>query len=570
MVNNISGLTIRPRATSRIGARMGRPEKSNIRKMSPAAQVLFPISNYGGSTRNIFTAENYRENPNEDPGKILIKIGSRICTKCNKETFKWKCSCGNLTVENLHCKFCNIKINLSNCPNCGKGTTSIKFQRIDIKKILEESYTKLKINKKLKMIKGVKELMSKSRTPEPMEKGILRAIYDIYVFKDGTIRYDMSDLPLTNFKASEIGITIDDLSNLGYTHDINGHLITSCEQIINLFPQDVIVSYDCANYLLKISKYIDHLLEKYYGSNPYYNAKNIHDLIGTLIIGLAPHTSAGILGRIIGFTEVSACFAHPYFHASKRRNCDGDEDSIMLLLDGLLNFSKEYLPDKRGGKMDAPLVLTSIINPKEIDKEAHNIDICRKYPVEFYTLSNKIVSSEILKDKMNLIGSKINNLNECNNFMYTHETTNISLGPKMSSYKTLGTMEEKIIKQLELGKKIRAVDERDVAERVIKSHFLPDIIGNLRAFSKQKTRCIKCSRKYRRPPLSGICPNCGGNIILTVHEGSVKKYVEITKKIAYKYDVSSYLKERINKINEDIESTFHESSSKQLNLSKFI
>src|SRR5699024_5969953 len=26
--------------------------------------------------------------------------------------------------------------------------------------------------------------------------------------------------------------------------------------------------------------------------------------------------------------------------------CDGDEDCVMLLLDGLLNFSKAYLPDK--------------------------------------------------------------------------------------------------------------------------------------------------------------------------------------------------------------------------------
>ena len=43
--------------------------------------------------------------------------------------------------------------------------------------------------------------------------------------------------------------------------------------------------------------------------------------------------------------------------------CDGDEDCIMLLLDGLINFSRSFLPETRGGTMDAPLVLTSRIDP---------------------------------------------------------------------------------------------------------------------------------------------------------------------------------------------------------------
>ncbi len=31
--------------------------------------------------------------------------------------------------------------------------------------------------------------------------------------------------------------------------------------------------------------------------------------------------------------------------------CDGDEDCVMLLMDGLLNFSRSYLPDQRGGSV---------------------------------------------------------------------------------------------------------------------------------------------------------------------------------------------------------------------------
>ena len=71
-------------------------------------------------------------------------------------------------------------------------------------------------------------------------------------------------------------------------------------------------------------------------------------------------------------------------HAAKGRNCDGDEDSVMLLLDGLLNFSEHFLPTTRGGTMDIPRVLSTRIDPTEIDNEAHNIDLESQLPVEFY------------------------------------------------------------------------------------------------------------------------------------------------------------------------------------------
>jgi len=124
--------------------------------------------------------------------------------------------------------------------------------------------------------------------------------------------------------------------------------------------------------------------------------------------------------------------------------------------------------------------------------------------------------------------------------------------------------------QLKLAEKIRAVDERDVAELVLKSHFLPDIMGNLRAFSKQTVRCIKCESKYRRPPLSGNCPKCGGNIILTVHEGAVRKYVEVSKEVAAKYDVSTYTKERIEILEKDIADTFENHKIKKTRLTDFM
>ena len=83
---------------------------------------------------------------------------------------------------------------------------------------------------------------SKHRIPEPIEKGILRAHHKLPVFRDGTIRYDMSDVPLTHFTPEEVNTSWEKLDELGYTHDINGERLHSDQQIIQLYPQDFVVS----------------------------------------------------------------------------------------------------------------------------------------------------------------------------------------------------------------------------------------------------------------------------------------------------------------------------------------
>ncbi len=49
------------------------------------------------------------------------------------------------------------------------------------------------------LIKGVRGTSNKDHIPEHLIKGILRAEHDIYVNKDGTTRYDMTQLPITHF-----------------------------------------------------------------------------------------------------------------------------------------------------------------------------------------------------------------------------------------------------------------------------------------------------------------------------------------------------------------------------------
>ncbi len=568
-VNELSGITVRARAPIRIGARMGRPEKSNRRKMSPAPHVLFPIGESAGNTRKMEAAAGYMESMNGKVGHIRVEIGNRVCPLCGTDTFRYRCDCGGSTVPKFSCPRCGIYIQKEACPKCGTKTTCTKMQNIDFKTIYQAAFERLGERENIE-VKGVKRMMSGTMTPEPLEKGILRAKHDLFTFKDGTVRYDISDLPLTHIRSDELGVSAEKLKQIGYTEDIYGMPLQTDDQIVCLKVQDLVVSYECGEYLLRTSRYIDDLLVKYYKEQPYYNAKELNDLVGSMLMGLAPHTSAGVLGRLVGFTKASVGYAHPFFHAAKRRNCDGDEDCVMLLMDGLLNFSRDYLPEKRGGKMDAPLVLTTRIDPSEVDKEAHNIDVCDHYPLEFYEATLKYTSPKDLEDSMDLISSRLGTPYQYDKFMFTHDTSDIASGPLHSAYKTLGTMVEKMDAQLALADKIRAVDSSNVAERVLISHFLPDMFGNLRAFSRQGTRCLKCTAKFRRPPLTGVCPRCGGKVILTVHEGAVKKYLEVSKKVAREYNVSSYTCQRIELLGLDMKSLFENDRSKQTGLLEFM
>jgi DNA polymerase II large subunit len=418
-------------------------------------------------------------------------------------------------------------------------------------------------------IKGVQGTISKHKTPEPIEKGLLRAKHDVSVFKDGTTRFDMTDAPLTHFKPREIHVSISNLHKLGYLKDYRGNPLENDNQICELKIQDIVISKICAEYFFNVSRFIDDLLYRFYEMDRFYKIKKLDDLTGHLVVGLAPHTSAGSLARIIGFTDAQVCFAHPFFHAAKRRNADGDEDSLMLLMDALLNFSKSYIPDKRGGRMDLPLILTTRLDPSEIDKEAHNLDILARYPINFYEATLRHEHPKKLEKYMDMVSARLGTIFQYENFDFTHDTEDISEGPIKSSYKTLKTMMDKMNSQLHLAAKIRAVDEADVAYKVIERHFLPDILGNLRAFSKQSVRCPICNITYRRIPISGKCKKCNGKLILTVHEKSVKKYLEISKKVAKKYNIPSYSCQRIKLVEKSIDSLFMSDKIKKTKITDY-
>jgi DNA polymerase II large subunit len=789
-ISEIAPFEVRERAPTRIGNRMGRPEKSEERELSPAVHTLFPIGEAGGSQRSVTDAADHGDEVEETRGEIDVEVGRRECIECGTRTYHPRCpDCGGVAEAVYLCPDCDREVEpdesgRAECPNCetlARPTqTKTVHLRQEYKSALNNVGERESAFEKLKAVKG---LSSKEKTPEPLEKGVLRAKHDVSAFKDGTIRYDMTDLPLTSVRPAELDVTVEQFRALGYHEDINGDELRHEDQLVELRVQDVVLSDGAAEHMLKTADFVDDLLTQYYGMEPYYELEDRDDLVGELVFGMAPHTSAATVGRVVGFTSAAVGYAHPYFHAAKRRNCfhpetkiwfrdggniglaekldsgvspeaepqqttirefvesrltnpdvdaagvevqeiesdtrvisyskglpspntvravskhpspdhlieihtdsgdslrvtadhdmlrydeqadsteldeyrservpaqeiavgdqvpapssetyapaedkiseylyhggreihdrhsktiewrtvtdveiiesdvehvycleaepsntvcangllsgqcDGDEDCVMLLLDGLLNFSEKFLPNQRGGRMDAPLVMSSRIDPSEIDDEAHNVDIMREYPLEFYEATRELAETGDIEDAMTIAEETLGTESEYSGFDHTHDTTDIAAGPDLSAYKTLGSMQEKMDAQLALSRKIRAVDETDVAERIIEFHFLPDLLGNLKAFSSQEFRCLDCGEKYRRAPLSGDCPECGGRINLTVHEGSVNKYMDTAIQVAEEFGCEKYTKQRLDILETRIERIFEDDTNKQSGIADFM
>ncbi len=565
ILSSLAGVPLRDKCGSFIGSRMGRPEQSKPREMKGNPHSLFPVANYGGSMRSI----NKAMVESEQKKGIEIEIGLFKCPKCKKTTpFPYCNNCKTRTIKINICENCSLETTEEKCPKCNTTTRGYTKRKERIETIINNAAKNLGISVP-ELVKGVRGMINAEKITEPIEKGLLRAKYNVHLFRDGTIRYELINNPLTHFKPAEIGTSIEKLRELGYTKDIEGKELKSEEQILELKPQDIIIHDDAGEFFLKVSHFIDEELERFYGLKAHYNASRKEDLIGELVLGLAPHTSAAIVGRIIGYCSGRGCFAHPFFHQTKRRNCDGDQDSLMLLLDGLLNFSQHYLPSSRGGRMDAPLVFTVVLRPTEIDDEVYSMEVCTEYPLELYEKALEFSSPEEVEG-IEIVENRLGGKGQYSGFGFTHNTTSFCDGPLFSRYVQLHSMEDKIGRQAKLQSKIMAVDTKDSIERVMVSHFMPDIIGNARAFSRQKFRCTTCNAKYRRLPLNGKCDKCGNStLILTIAQGSVRKYLEIAKNITKEYNLSDYLKQRIDLIEEEIDSIFGNDKAKQKSLGEF-
>jgi DNA polymerase II large subunit len=567
LVNSISEFEIKDKAGDFIGARMGRPEKAKLRKLTGSPNVLFPVGREGGRLRSVQAAC--------EVGSVVGDFPIYYCENCKHETIFSICEdCEKQCKKMFYCFECgetSFKV-------CEEHQNSKPYynRSIDISRYMEKAKEKLRLsNKEIPLlIKGVRGTSSENHTIEPLEKGILRALFDLQVNKDGTIRFDATEMPLASFKPKEISVSVEKLKELGYTKDIFGKELIKDDQILELKPHDILLpsspdSPERADEIfMGICNFVDELLVRFYGIEPLYNVKKRGDLVGKLGVCMAPHNCAGVVCRIIGFSNTLGLFASPFMHAAIRRDCDGDEAAIMLLGDVLLNFSKEFLPSHRGGTQDAPLVLNAKINAGEVDDQILDFELVDEYPLELYRKAEQRKHSSQVK-VYDVRTALKEGKEPFANLGYTHDTLNINDGVVCSNYKLLATMQEKVRHQMELVEKIRAANTSETARLIIERHFIKDMRGNLRKFSTQEFRCVKCNEKMRRPPLSGSCSRCSGKIIFTTHEGGVKKYLEPALELAKRYNLSPYIKQSLELTKRHIDSVFGKEPETQETIEKW-
>jgi DNA polymerase II large subunit len=81
---------------------------------------------------------------------------------------------------------------------------------------------------------------------------------------------------------------------------------------------------------------------------------------------------------------------------------------------------------------------------------------------------------------------------------------------------------------------------------------------------------MKCNAKFRRPPLRGVCPKCGGKIAMTVYRGTIEKYLELARDLVRRYDLGTYNAQRLLLLEEELKSLFREEKKEKKLVNLFI
>ena len=322
VINLISEFVIKDKAGEFIGSRMGRPEKAKLRKLTGDPHTLFPVGEEGGRFRSVQEACT--------TDGVFSDFPIYYCEKCKKDNIYPSCVlCGGINIKKFFCRACNKEMSENNCEEHGKCQPYSR-RKINIKEYFNYNTKMLGLEngQMPALVKGVRGMSSAEHLAEPLAKGILRASLNLNVNKDGTIRYDMTELPITHFKPKEIFVSIEKLKEIGYTLDIYGKELVDDEQVLELMPHDIILPCSSESgderadeVFINLAKFIDLLLVKFYGLEPFYNVKKREDLVGHLGVCMAPHNCAGVIARIVGFSKTQGLLASPYMHAAMRRDC---------------------------------------------------------------------------------------------------------------------------------------------------------------------------------------------------------------------------------------------------------
>ena len=242
-------------------------------------------------------------------------------------------------------------------------------------------------------------------------------------------------------------------------------------------------SSECVDFFVRAAKFTDELLERFYNMEPYYCVKSLLTLLGNSLLALRI--------PLVVFLDESLGGQNPLEDMRIQCSMPLSAETVMVMkmpscfLDGLLNFSKEILPANRGGQMDAPLVLTTRLNPTEVDKEVLNVDTSCTIQVRFMRqLLNKYGK---IKEFADYVEKRLGTPFALRGYGFTHDTTSIDDGPALSAYKTLETMVDKMNGQL-IWTRVTLGRCCTVASSVIRSHFT--WLGEPRRFYQTKSSML--------------------------------------------------------------------------------
>ena len=227
--------------------------------------MLFPVGLAGGSHRDFVEAGK--------KGPVFVEIAKRKCPQCKTYTLKVQCpNCSCDTVAENTCPRCGRGLKDNYCGTCKTKSVLYSKQPLNFKEMLNSACSNLGVSSP-KMLRGVKGLTNEDKMPEILEKGILRAKYGLSVYKDGTIRFDGTNAPLTHITPAEVGVSVEKLRSLGYSYDVYGRELTDANQVLELKIQDVVIPFKAGEYFIQIAEFIDNLLERFYKLPKFYNIK---------------------------------------------------------------------------------------------------------------------------------------------------------------------------------------------------------------------------------------------------------------------------------------------------------
>lgn len=458
-------LILKDKSGTFIGARMGRPEKAKLRKLVGSPHVLFPVGEEGGRLRSVQTAAEF--------GSVRAEFPDFYCQGCKNEGIYSSCEkCGLPCIVRYYCKEC-MRSYIGKCPE-HDFSQNFQEKKIDMTYYLEQARKVVGVRMESipVVIKGVKGTSNKEHICENLAKGLLRAQHNINVNKDGTIRYDMTEMPITQFKPLEVGTSVERLKQMGYEYDIHGKELENEEQILEIFPHDIILpacpvtpDEKADDVFVNVSNFLDDELEKFYKLPRFFNASRGADLVGHLVCCMSPHTSATVVGRLIGFSKVQALLASPYIHAAMRRDCLAGNNYVALEENGEWKIEKigEFIENK---------------------KPSQKIDI-------YGTLGRKQEGLKIWSNPGKAEVEEMTKHSPTDMIKIYLEDGRIIETTKNHKLFTKGKM-MKPARELELGDKLMVAYKREIEEKDIKELFLPEI------FKDREDVMIKNIRNYMR------------------------------------------------------------------------